>query len=100
MSKSTLVHGLLARYDLVPNPHAKFELKRYLEEGIAPGPFLTSLLCNDLMKVFILADKRNVEVLEAWVAWLYNYAPPESYGSEENFYDWISSRSKVRRRKK
>jgi hypothetical protein len=58
-------------------------LRRYVDEGILPGDFLTAVLRNDLRAACQRADDENLENLPAFVCWLYNEAPGGSWGSPE-----------------
>lgn len=64
-------------------------LRRYVEDGIPPGHFLSAVLCNDLTRACERADENNRFVLFNYVLFFHNYLPAESWGSEENFEKWI-----------
>lgn len=65
-------------------------LRRYIENGIAPGHFLTAVLCNDLRGAIERGDDTNTAVLPNYIRFLYNYAPSECWGSPEKFKAWIA----------
>ena len=64
-------------------------LRRYIENGIEPGSFLSSLLCNDLRRTFEAADDVNSHRVRDYVQFLYSYAPAGCWGSEEKYVAWI-----------
>ena len=66
-------------------------LERYFESHIAPGDFLTAVLQNDLMEAMGRADDENIANLPAYAGYLYNEAPSGTYGSVENFNNWIKN---------
>jgi hypothetical protein len=64
--------------------------ERYLEHGIAPGDFLTAVICNDLSESFACADDTNLERMHDIVKFFYNEAPSGSWGSKKRMADWLS----------
>ena len=78
----------LSNYDLVPVAYMADGMRRYIENGINPGHFLTAVLCNNLMEAAQRGDVTNRRCLSDWATWLYNYAPPTCFGSEERFAAW------------
>lgn len=74
---------------LVP-PHMFPGVERYMLEGVAPGNFLSALLCNDLMDAMGRADDTNADAIRQWCQFLYNFAPANSYGSPEIFKAWLA----------
>jgi len=68
-------------------------LIRYFEEHIPPGHFLTAVLENDFMGVFMHADERNILALKGYSMWMYNEAPGRysgSWGSKEAVAKWLA----------
>lgn len=63
-------------------------LIRWIENGIIPGGFLKSVICNDLVRCIGRADEENERNLSAYVRFLYNHAPHNCYGSIEKMTDW------------
>ncbi len=76
-------------YDKVPVEYMRDSVRRYIEEGIMSGHFLTALFSNNLVEVFNRADTANGEAMEKWVAFLFCYAPRGCWGSKERVEDWI-----------
>ena len=67
-------------------------LKRYIEQGIEPGSFLTAVLCNDLNGAVGRADDQNVKNLPAYIGYLYNEAPSPCWGSPEKVKAWMKTK--------
>lgn len=67
-------------------------LKRYLEDHIPPGDFLKAVIQNDLKEACARADDENIINLPAYVAYLYNHAPIGSWGSINNYKNWIAKK--------
>ncbi len=55
-------------------------MRRYVEDGIRPGHFLTAVLENDLVNAFSCADESNTARMKEIVSFLYNELPMRSYG--------------------
>lgn len=66
----------------------------WIEYGTPPGSFLTAVLCNDLREACGRADDTNRHLLFEYVSWLYNNAPADCWGSEENFNIWYEKHHK------
>jgi len=64
-------------------------LKRYIENHIEPGGFLSAVLSNDLKESFGRADQENREHLFDIVNFLYNEAPATCWGSPEKVKAWL-----------
>lgn len=72
--------------------HMQAGAQRYMEFGIEPGSFLMSVFSNDFMGAVSHADDINQARLADYAIWLYNSAPPASYGSREKVRAWMSKR--------
>lgn len=72
--------------------HMREGMKRYIEHGIAPGSFLTAILCNDFMAAASRADQHNLQALGDYAMFLYNEAPAGCHSSESNFKEWLEHR--------
>ncbi len=88
-----LVNGSAVDYSELPE-HMQGAMRRYVENGIEPGGFLTAVLCNDLMRAIGRADSINKGRIHDYVTWLYNSAPPSCFGSEEKVTAWIAKRTR------
>lgn len=75
-------------WDLLPE-HMREGVRMYLEERIAPGSFLTAVICNDLVNALGQADHINRERLHDIVSFFYSYAPSNCWGSVEKMKKWL-----------
>lgn len=50
-------------------------IRRYVENNIKPGDFLTAVLCNDLRTAVIRADETNLKLLPLYVAYFDRFYP-------------------------
>ena len=64
-------------------------LKRYIENKVPPGDFLSAVICNDLKEAIGRADDENLRNLPAYVAYLYNEAPSSCWGSKKKMDKWL-----------
>lgn len=78
-----------ADWSLIPS-HMVGGLRRYIENGIGPGSFLTAVLCNDLREACGRADDINRACLFRYVQFLYMYAPSECWGTPAKFDAWCA----------
>lgn len=90
MTNPSYTVGGQADWSLIPD-YMIDGLRRYIENGVQPGDFLTALLSNDLFRTFERADDTNSRAVRNYVQFLYNYAPGECWGSEERFKAWLKS---------
>jgi len=77
------------RWDLIPI-HMVGAVRRYVENGIEPGSFLTAVLSNDLAEAVSRADNINKYRIADFIQFFYNYTPGECYGSVERVDAWIA----------
>jgi len=63
-------------------------MKRYLEDGIRAGDFLTACLENDLVGAINRADATNLPHLQSIVKWMWNELPQGCWGSREKVASW------------
>ena len=73
----------MLNYQKVPVHYMLSGMKRYVEQGIMPGSFLTAVLCNDLKEAVAHADAGNIEELVEWVRFCWNELPASIWGSHE-----------------
>ena len=64
------------------------ELEDYFRNGTVLGGFLTAVLTNDLRGACERADSENLRNLPAFVAYLYNNAPSDCWGSKAKVEAW------------
>lgn len=74
--------------ELIPE-HMHGALKRYIDDGILPGGFLSAVLQNNLKEAVGRADHLNMDKLPDYIRFLYNFAPSPCWGSEEKVSAWI-----------
>ena len=86
---------MTTNYDRLPE-HMRDGARLYIEQGIAPGGFLTAVLCNDLAGAASRADGVNQRYLFDWAQWLYNEIPSEAWGSEDTVNTWMKKRREER----
>lgn len=79
--------GRPADWNLIP-AHMVGGLRRYIENGIEPGSFLSAVLSNDLRGACEKADDENRHRLFDYVQFFYCYVPSECWGSPSKFKDW------------
>lgn len=83
--------GSPADWSLIPD-YMIGGLRRYIENGIEPGSFLSAVLCNDLRGAVSAADDTNRHRLFQYVQFLYLYAPSECWGSPSKVEKWCAQR--------
>lgn len=75
--------------------HVQAGLMLWVTDHVQPGDFLTAILRNDLREACGRADEYNRTKLFAIVAWLYNHAPHNCWGSPDRFEAWANARYPV-----
>jgi hypothetical protein len=75
-------------------------IKRYLEEKILPGDFLTKIFENDFVRAISHADDENLQSIPAYAAFLYNEVPSVCWGSKEKVQNWIKNKTSIERKTK
>ena len=76
--------------------HMQGAVRRYLNDGIMPGDFLTAALENNLVRSYGLADEKNLAAMRTWVEWLYMECPGNARGSPERVREWTMQRTRAR----
>ena len=76
-------------YDMLPE-HMQGGARRYIENGIRPGNFLTAVLENNLTGAFGRADSTNLQSIATWCEWLTWEIPALAWGSPEIVRNWIA----------
>lgn len=67
-------------------------MKRYVEEHIIPGGFLTACLENNLHEAVMRADANNLIRLADTMRFIWNYIPGSCWGSREAVEKWAAER--------
>ena len=80
-------------------PQMMDAIRRYVDEGLEPGDFLTAVICNDLFGAVNRADDENLRNLPAFVCYFYNDAPSDCHGSRGAMAYWIEKKRKEREAK-
>lgn len=62
--------------------------KRWIEDGIKPGDFLTAVIENNLTEACARADSLNLFLLTKIVEWWWVEAPAACWGSPEKVKNW------------
>jgi hypothetical protein len=76
-------------YNNLPN-YMVAGVRRYINNGIAPGSFLTAVITNNLFDAVGRADTTNQKALVNWIRFFYNEAPGGCWGSLEKMNAWIN----------
>lgn len=71
-------------------------IELYLFEGIHPGGYLTSLISGDLYLAASRADHQNRFLMADQAKWMFLNFPQGSFGTPENFLNWIKDKNKIR----
>ena len=64
-------------------------IRRYVDDKIGPGGFVTAVLENNLKLAVSRADLGNLQALYAIVIFVCNEIPATSWGSEEAVTRWL-----------
>jgi len=65
----------------------------YIRYGRRPGSFLLNVLSNNFVSAVLSADESNLEKINVIAAYVLNFAPADSWGSEELVERWIDNRT-------
>ena len=68
--------------------HMQDGMRRYIENGIPGGSFMTAVLENNLVRAFGAGDMMNQANMKSWAEFLYNYAPSQCWGSPVKVEEW------------
>jgi len=85
--------GISIDYSGLPE-HMQGGMRRYIEQGLAPGSFLYLILCNDFVHAIGFADSINAARIIDYAKFLYLEAPAGCWGSKEKVEAWMSSHRK------
>ena len=76
--------------------HMQGAVRRYLNDGIMPGDFLTTVLSNDLAHSYQRADEINTAAMRIWATWLIWECPSPAWGSEAKVREWCNRRIRAK----
>lgn len=71
-------------------PYMQKGVFEYITEGVAPGGFLTAVICKDITGMMQSADNTNMWLFPVYYAFFYNCAPEACWGSKEKMDKWLS----------
>jgi hypothetical protein len=71
--------------------HMRDGARRYIEDRILPGGFMTAVLENNLVDAYQKADTVNLARMKDWVMWLYWECPRAAWGSPLRVKTWLIS---------
>jgi hypothetical protein len=77
----------MPNYEIYPGNTAG-GAKRWIENRIKPGDFLTAVIENNLAEALGRADEDNRAAIFKIVSWWYNEAPSPCWGSPEKVKAW------------
>ncbi len=86
MAKSEAVYRFREFY--IP-PRMMSSIRRYIDNGDPVGDFLSAVISNNLKEAVGRADDENLANLPAYVAYFYNEAPGNSWGTPETMQAWL-----------
>ena len=66
------------------------DLKHYIIDHEKVNDFLMYIFENDLKGACFFADKENLKNIPAFIAFLYDIAPIECWGSKEKVETWLN----------
>jgi len=90
MTAKILPFLMKVHYDRLPD-HMRESTRRYIEDGLDPGGFLSSIITNNLFEAVNRADDTNTELLKFWVNFFHSFAPAMCWGSREKYEAWLTS---------
>lgn len=64
-------------------------IRRYVDDRIKPGSFITAVLSNNLRDSFGKGDQENRDTLFEIVRYLYWEVPGDCWGSHERVSEWL-----------
>ena len=67
--------------------HMVSGIKHYIEHGVSPGSFLTTVIKGDLFDACATADDVNIANLPAYAAYIFNHFPRNAWGVYTN--EWM-----------
>ena len=74
-------------YGCLPR-HLQGGVKRYIEEGMRPGGFLTAVITNNLRLAIGHADPTSLAALTDIVRFFHNESPSDCWGTPEKMKLW------------
>jgi hypothetical protein len=78
---------MFINYEILPE-HMRGAAKRWIEDGISPGSFLLSVICNDFFNAVTRADSINYLHLKDIALFFHWETPPDCWGSPKKANRW------------
>lgn len=85
----------MLNYEKLP-VRVRLGMRRYVEQGISPGEFLTAVIENNLVMAVAHADDINFPRIKDFKEFLYNEMPTASWGSKKKRLAWCKRDSEAR----
>ena len=79
-------------YGRLPH-HLQGGVKRYIEQGVPPGGFLTAVIENNLRLAVGHADNISLAALPQIVWFFHNESPGDCWGTPEKMKLWMKKRA-------
>lgn len=76
-------------YSMLPD-YMQSAARRYVENRLPPGHFLTAVLSNNLVDAVLCADLTNRARLVDYAFWLYHELPGNCWGDPETVAQWLA----------
>ena len=77
-------------------PYMMDALNAYIDEGVTVGDFLQAVICNNLKDAVGRADSVNINLLPAYIIYLYNEAPSLCWGTPGSYQAWLAFKDSQR----
>ena len=71
-------------------PYMMAALNAYIDEGVPVGRFLQAVIGNNLKDAVSRADDTNINLLPAYIVYLYNEAPSLCWGTPGSYQAWLA----------
>jgi hypothetical protein len=68
----------------------KITIDGYITKRLTPSNFVRSVLENDLMGAFAIADDDNIRDMHEIIKYVYNNTPSASWGSKDIVDRWLN----------
>jgi hypothetical protein len=75
--------------------HLRDGLVRYFSDGILPGSFLQSVLCNDLREAIVHANQGTEHALRPLIEYLAHHVPDQAWGSRDKVLAWTTTPNRL-----
>jgi hypothetical protein len=76
--------------------HTAEAIENYLFQGLEPGSFVSSVLCNDLVGACTRCDHINATHIVQITKFVLHCMPPGSWGNWDRMLKWMSDDNSIR----